>query len=553
MASCSPLMSRNSREEVHASGDSAPLSRGASPRGSRAPQFWVRAETFDHAVMNMTVRWTVSKVLDFVSSLRAAAASTTLTRNAWIEVTTTRCKPALSDSEAAAYWQLFEVMQQRLLGKRGQNVDVRLAGLALMCQVFSPHRVRADNLAKQAEMWPAIHGSQSPRASPRGSSPRTAASPSSGGASRGRDTAAALLPFVRQHIGYFLQIACFALTAEPLNITTEEFDSLGLIVTAGASSKQPLGRLSEAIPELLAKGSIPAKELRRSLDKMLVWNDEVYPSGETSSTPGEVPASCRTVNICGMSKATWKPNAATTAEVDFLNITGCNDCVVYITFPVRFCLIAGCHDCTIIMGPVTAMCTIQNCEKISVHVCAHSFKMENSIDSSFYVYTKHHPILTGDTRGIKLAPYNVLYSGMRSLLERSDLVPETVNIDVWAQPICCTLGSQDDTFRGRSGSFEESSASSTYHFVHPNSFHTVVIPEARRSMAQPDAFALPEAYGDGIRRRAVEMRNLQRQLADIGDEAKSKKAQQAIQGHFREWLQSTGKARQLADLQRLAS
>jgi len=63
---------------------------------------------------------------------------------------------------------------------------------------------------------------------------------------------------------------------------------------------------------------------------------------------------------------------------------------------------------------------------------------------------------------------------------------------------------------------------------------------------------LPQVYDDAVKSRAEEMRSFYQSLAEIGDEGKMKRAQQAIQGHFREWLQSTGKSRQLADLARMA-
>merc|ERR1740121_1542987 len=88
------------------------------------------------------------------------------------------------------------------------------------------------------------------------------------------------------------------------------------------------------------------------------------------------------------------------------------------------------------------------------------------------------PILTGDTRGIKLAPFNVLYSKMTEVLERANMKLDPEYVDAWAHPVCCTLGSPDETFGGRSctGILDEENHS-TYHFVHPAQFMPVVVPE----------------------------------------------------------------------------
>lgn len=422
----------------------------------------------------------------------------------------------------------------------------------LMCQLFSPYRVRTDQFAKSGEMWPGHEraNTASPRVhSPRGSSPRVVVSAQSSPL-RGRDASGALLAFVRQHLSNFLQIACLAFATEPATVGLEELDVLGLILCAGNSLSQPLSCLSEAVPELLVQETMPLKELTKELERLLVWNEEVYSMVEVGPGAQGLPEGRpRTINISGMNKATWfhRPESG---ETDFLNITSCTDCVIYVTFRTRFCLIAGCHDCTIIMGPVSTLCTINSCEKMSVHVAAHCFKMENSIDSSAYVFCHLPPILTGDTRGIKLAPFNVLYSEMSEMLQSAEMSLDPEHVDSWAHPVCCTLGAPDETLCGRSGSLDEPNHS-TYHFVHPMTFQPVIVPESGAAPLASPQLCLPQAYDDVLKERVEEMRAFQSEFAELSDPAVKRRAQQAIQGHFREWLQSTGRSRQLADLARL--
>jgi len=515
--------------------------------------FWVRSETFDHGVFNTSVRWTVTKVMEFMSTIRhAISPKVVLGRSVWVDITTTRCKPALSDAEAQAYWHIFTVLQQSVLGQFVDGLDIRIIGIVLMCQVFSPHRVRTDQFAKSGEMWPgherSVGNVSSPRHSPRGSSPRVAVS-SQSPSGRGRDSSGALLAFVRQHLGDFLQLTSFAPKPEPINISADEFDTLGLVLGAGASLTFPVARISEAIPELYSKKSMPVKDLRKHVEKSLMWNDEVYGNGEAMLSNINT-ASTKAVNISGMMKTTWfqRPQGQ---EIEFLNISSCNECAIYITSPARFCLITGCHDCTIIMCAVSALCTLQNCEKISVHVAAHCFKMENSIDSSAFLFCHLPPILTGDTRGIKLAPFNVLYSQMSHVLQGASMPLDSEFVDAWAHPVCCTLGSPDETLGGRSGCLDESNHT-TYHFVRPADFQPVVIPEVEKRPMPSPALCLPEVYDEALKTREDEMQDFHRQFAQITDEGKRKRAQQAIQGQFREWLQATGKSRQLADLARLS-
>jgi hypothetical protein len=168
------------------------------------------------------------------------------------------------------------------------------------------------------------------------------------------------------------------------------------------------------------------------------------------------------------------------------------------------------------------------------------------------VYCHVPPILSGDTRGINLAPFNVLYSGMDAALESAGMKLEVPHVDEWARPLCCTLGSPDETLGGRSASHDESTSSS-YHFVHPKEFHPVLVPEMSAvAVARPGAtLCIPQVYDEALKIRVEELRKFHKQLSEIPNEEKKANAHNVIQGHFREWLHATGKSRQLADLARM--
>lgn len=516
---------------------------------------WIRSESFDHGVFNTSVRWTVTKVLDFVACLREASENHCIDHSSWVDIATKRCKPALTEAEAEAFWNVVGVLQKSVLGLSADLLDVRNMGLVLMCQLLSPHRARQEHIAKSPESWPSMADRapsvSSPRHSPRSGSPRVGPSTTGrGGRETTGNTSAMLLSFVQQHFGYFLQIACSSESelGESAVVSMEEFDLLSLLLCSGSSFSKPLKNLVEAVPDFAVKKSIPFQDLRKWVDDNLAWNSEVYSPIEPSTAKST--GRPKTVNVSGLSKTTWFQRSPNT-EAEYLNITSCTDCVIYVTSPPRFCLVSGCHECTIIMVAVSALCTIQNSEKVSVHLAAHCFKMENCIDSSAYVYCRVPPILTGDTRGIKLAPYNTLYSQAENILASASLSFDVEFSTSWAHPICCTLGSPDETLSGRK---DDADRSSTFHFVHPKDFQPVVIPETAGSSLPPPPpkLILPKVYNDAYNDRMEEMRSYHRKMAEIPDENKRKRAQLAIQGHFREWLQTTGKSRQLADLARMS-
>merc|ERR1719330_318833 len=288
--------------------------------------------------------------MDFLSSFRAVVVSTIVAQKTWVEVATTRCKPALTEAEASAYWYVFNVLRETITGEKSDGgLDVRIIGLLLMCQVCSPHRHRADQFAKSGEMWPGLERAtaapqvSSPRHSPRGSSPRVGVGAQSS-ISRGREASSAMLAFVLQHFGFFLEVACSD-AAETALVSAEEFDLLGLVLCSGASLSQPLTRLSEAMPEFATKQSLPVRDVKRAVDKILVWNDQLYTSVETSlGVQAPIgPGMPKMLTVSGQSKTTWFQTPAN-GDIELLSITSCNECTIYVTGQARFCLVAGCHE-----------------------------------------------------------------------------------------------------------------------------------------------------------------------------------------------------------------
>lgn len=510
-----------------------------------SPILWIRSEIFDHGVFNTSIRWTVNQVFSFVASMRQHVSGDVITRAQWIDVSTTRCKPQLSEAEASAYWQVFSVLYQSIVGDSRDTLDMRSLGVLLLSQIFSrSSRQKNDMNSKSNEVWNE-RAVSSPRASPRGT---LKASVSHVPLERGVDYSSALLSFVKAHISFYLQMVSNTLYSEPPTISLEEFEILGLILCAGTSKTQPVWKISEAVPELTSRSSMSLNDLKKHVQKVAVWNDVVY--SHEQAKPVQEP-SAKTLNIMALNKSTWfhRPH---NAEIEYLNIVDCRECSIYVTARIRFCLISGCEGSTIILGGVSTLCTAHNCEKVSIHVAAHSFKMENCTDTSVFLYCHVPPILTGDSRGIEFGPYNVCHSHMGAVLQGSQMTLDAAFVDVWAHPICCTTGMLlDKSASGLTSAIHEDSKS-MYHFVHPSKFSPVVVPE-NGPRSGPSQLCLPEVYDEAMKSRQEEMQQIHRQLQSISDDAAKKKAHEAIQNHFRDWLHTTGKNRQLADLARWAS
>ena len=123
-----------------------------------------------------------------------------------------------------------------------------------------------------------------------------------------------------------------------------------------------------------------------------------------------------TAVIVGLGKTTWleRGGAASTASrknagYTRLYIANCNGSTIYVTCPVQYVVLKNCDKhCQIIITSQPLMITCTDCANITLHSTADLVKLDNCADVCLFVAVRTPPIFCGDTRGIRLAPYNVL-------------------------------------------------------------------------------------------------------------------------------------------------
>jgi TBCC domain-containing protein 1 len=227
-----------------------------------------------------------------------------------------------------------------------------------------------------------------------------------------------------------------------------------------------------------------------------------------------------------------------------LTVASCSDSVIYIAAHVPYVHVISCSDCKIVVCAVSRVLSMQHCERVSVHVASSALKLDNCVDCRAYVYCRTPPILTGDTRGIALGPFNVVYSELPELLGLAGLALEEEHVNTWAYPVCSTLGMGASMQAPLSDGLTDFS---TYQVIDPEVWLPTSIPEARKATAR---LCLPQVYSDAFAAHVEEVGQLLQQMATL-DDASRHRAQTTTQGYFREWLSHTGKSRQLTDLARM--
>lgn len=184
------------------------------------------------------------------------------------------------------------------------------------------------------------------------------------------------------------------------------------------------------------------------------------------------------------------------------------------------------------------MTSVVESRALTLHASGDVVKVDNCISLTLYLGVQRPVLLHGDTRGIKLAPYNVL-----SLEDSDSYTGKEVEGTLdsfstkWSTPVCCA-------------------AEEEYSFLNPKDFLPLVVPgqaPSELSCGLDDEslmpfrkalLALPEVYAGPLEQKLAELKPLQG-----GGLSTSLKKQ--IGDAFREWLKSSGKLKQLTDLARI--
>ncbi|KAF4725495.1 hypothetical protein FOZ62_011878 [Perkinsus olseni] len=605
---------------------------------------WPRGEVFDHATVHTAVRWSVRDVMEFLKGLKKSIPGTAVLRTRFLDYCADPGEhtPHLTQAEALAYWTVFSNINRAVfpssagsssnasvktsasLGDANDWCDIRVLGVLLFLQILPYSRnLRQESFRRgtaAGESWvqalpdastaahsPRSQSQQSPRAS------MVMSSQISGGRI-GRDNQQAI-GFIRTHCASLLRIVCQCFedpsgasspTSSPPKkevkvdkVSSEAMDKLGILIAGGPSFGSPCKTLHEAVfalsgasslrSRISSSPSIAFEKLQGLIESNLVWNEVVYTPtlGTNKSGPinTESPSSCaigyRSLTLSGLSKTTILRDVTRgSSATDLLYISNCSETVIYLTGPIRFAAVVGCVDCDIVLLCCTCQVSVANCERCNIHTITTAIRLESGVDVNLYTLTRNPPVITGDCRGIKLAPFNVLYSGSAALLKTAgmlDLIgtetelPNRHAAGIWAHPTWCPLmpdaggdrassasATSNRSSTGSAGSDKQ--ATQGYYLMAPESFNTVSFPEPRSASREGGLdggeivpkLALPEVYYDALEERRETHAKLCGQLDEIADSARRQQVSELMEGYFREWIANTNRTRQLVDLVRIS-
>ncbi|TYZ58474.1 hypothetical protein PybrP1_007992 [[Pythium] brassicae (nom. inval.)] len=490
-----------------------------------------------------------------------------------------------------------------------EQVPVFKIAIFLFVQTVKPHSWRAKySLEPFDAVWyrehaaaldaaAAVGASSSPLSAPtsgsgnrspqlKGSaSPTLQASPHTMGMQDRSTSDAYYLEFVREKLGDLFALLFPSVELQDGSetiVSADQVDLLGFLLCVGSSEMvDSAASLSASYPawpssaEQSAGDAFLAGGLRAEngakicafFKKNLSLNETLYPPvGFTLSSASSFLLSSDT------SPATSPPEAAPTVLSNFAKTTvikraeefgassggsdliifSCHDTFIYALGASRYPLprsasstnvmITACNNCKIVTGPNTGILSLDRCENVHVTAVSSLIRVSNCLDSVINSYTLVPLIMSGENVGVQLGPYNAKYSGLAQQLADAHFVYNAESPGAWSSFVNLDSEKVDSA-----GGNEKAPIS----VQSPAAFREVVVPVkvAGNSSAGERPFPLPQEYAAALKAQheTVEaLRHLVR--SDEFDLATKRTMETVIQTRFKEWLSTTGNARQILDL-----
>lgn len=133
------------------------------------------------------------------------------------------------------------------------------------------------------------------------------------------------------------------------------------------------------------------------------------------------------------------------AAVPRLVVDSCSDAHVYVSRSPGSLLLSNLSRCTVVLPPATSGILVDACVQCTIVAAGAFVTISNCADCSFYLGTPCRPLLVGDCRGNKVAPYAAVSPRLQDRLSSAPWAPATpleLPAGRWAQPVA-PLASSD--------------------------------------------------------------------------------------------------------------
>jgi len=223
-------------------------------------------------------------------------------------------------------------------------------------------------------------------------------------------------------------------------------------------------------------------------------------------------------------------------------IVRCRDARIYVLAAVRSVTIVDCVDCVVVVAAVARTARVVASERVGVVAACARFVAATVHDSWFSLYTPRAPLLLGDTRLCKLAPFCSAYPHLDDHLRQARLVPSAAGAkkwpNLWNAPLQVGHLARDANFVQLRGAEDL--------LLPPRAFELMHVPTCR---GQEIPFALPPDYGAELDRRERCLAAVRQKVQVAKMSPQQREALEATaQIHFTKWLADSAQLRHIVEL-----
>jgi len=246
-----------------------------------------------------------------------------------------------------------------------------------------------------------------------------------------------------------------------------------------------------------------------------------------------------------------------------LKIHSCEDSFIYINAAVDFVSITNCVNCTIFVAGIRKICAVDKSEKLSMTCSANLIRIGNSLDSHFYTYSTHEPILFGDNKSLFMGPNNANYFEMIDKIKKAEIPFTTKSSINFSYPIIF-----HEYWNISTNTFSIEQAKDYTVLVLPDEFIPIppnlavnshLIHSMEKSALVSKCyenqspliipFLAPQEYKDKLLEKDAKMKELRDRISKAGlSKEQLLVFANAIQGHYREWLMGRPEYKEIIDI-----
>ena len=497
-------------------------------------QIFVKQEIFDHLIYPLSIKIDDNSIIQLFRKLHIMSSiDYKITLDDWLFQSVSFLN-GFTEKEAIILFNTYKIISseyeisnhfQNKKNEMKNTVDVRYFGLffALQCYL-QKNKNHIDTLDKNA--YATVSGSSTftPISSPRSKQNSLRLSSSS------LNEIGNMINFIKANIKLFLRLVATDIHNSETQLNSGEFNTLDFFFrfnTKNFNSNQKSG-LSGIAPFFM--NFSPTTKV--NIEKITEWL-----SSNVNLSNNEVDEN--TIILKNLSKCLTVKEDITGKNIKILN---CEDSQIFIDSLVCNIKISNCSNCIIFCAAVQKFTTIELCRNTSICIFTNFLKIGNCIDCKFNFFSCQEPVLYGDNKSLILGPHNVAYSGLESLIKSSKLNYTNGKDDLFASPILMH-------YNPNVSSSNVLTIKNTYEIQALKDFTQMITPFNKEEITYNGFLITPIEYLQTLKNQSNVLFELKEKInnSKLNDQ-QEKLLHEAIQGHFKEWLQSTGKMKNICDI-----